>query len=102
MGEAVCLTHEYNPNVSEFGFLPNPKTGEGASIHAVQKLGYAVLNTAARRLIQEEVKLMHLTERGEDTPPTHTHSITKGRKVCIIFRRKIMSVHLSNYKAIQY
>lgn len=54
----VCVTHEYNPNVSEFGFLPDPKTGEGDGVHAAQKLGYAVLNVAARRLSQEEVKLM--------------------------------------------
>lgn len=54
----VCLTHKYNPNVSEFGFFPDPKTGEGAGVHAVQKLGYAVLNVAVQRLSQEEVKLM--------------------------------------------
>lgn len=92
MGEAVCLTHEYNPNVSEFGFLPNPKTGEGASVHAVQKLGYAVLNTAARRLTQEEVKLMHSTGRGERHPPhTHTHraALQRGGKFALFLEGKL-------------
>lgn len=28
---------------------------QGATVQTVQKLGYAVLNTAAQRLIQEEV-----------------------------------------------
>lgn len=32
-----------------------PKQG-GSNVHAVQKLGYAVLNMAPHRLIQEEVK----------------------------------------------
>lgn len=65
----VCLTHKYNPNVSEFGFFPDPKTGEGAGVHAVQKLGYAVLNVAVQRLSQEEVKLMC---------STHTHARTRA------------------------
>lgn len=58
----VRVTHEYNPNVSEFGFLPDPKTVVGDGVHAAQKLGYAVLNVSARRLSQEEVKLMRPTQ----------------------------------------
>lgn len=45
------------PMCQSLGFSSNPKTGSG--VHAVQKLGYAVLNMAPHRLIQEEVKLMH-------------------------------------------
>lgn len=41
---------------------PFPKQG-GSNIHAVQKLGYTVLNMAPHRLIQEEVKLMLGRER---------------------------------------
>lgn len=76
----VCLAHEYNPNVSEFGFLPDPKTGEEDGVHAAQKLGYAVLNVAARRLSQEEVKLMRSTQAR-----TRTVCERQG-KLCIIFR----------------
>lgn len=41
---------------------PIPKQG-GSNVHAVQKVGYAVLNMAPHRLIQEEVKRMHSGER---------------------------------------
>lgn len=75
----VCLTHEYNPNVSEFGFLPDPKTGEGDGVHAAQKLGYAALNVAARRLSQEEVKLMRSTQ-------ARATVCKREGKLCIIFR----------------
>lgn len=67
---------------------PIPKQG-GSDIHAVQKLGYTVLNMAPHRLIQEEVTLMHLREKvGESCVPA---VLKEGMemKLCIIFRRKL-------------
>lgn len=75
----VCLTHKYNPNVSEFGFFPDPKTGEGAGVHAVQKLGYAVLNVAVQRLLQEEVKLMCSTHARMLAHSRTCASVCKGK-----------------------
>lgn len=97
----VCLTHKYNPNVSEFGFFPDPKTGEGAGFHAAQKLGYAVLKVAVQRLSQEEVKLMCLTHARMLTHTRTCATVCKGKGNCIFFSWEIMSVHRSNYEAIQ-
>lgn len=44
---------------------PIPKQGDG-NIHAVQKLGYTVLNMAPHRQIQEEVKLLHPGDRARE------------------------------------
>lgn len=43
------------PMCQNLDFSPIPKQ-RGSNDHAVQKLGYAVLNMAPHRLIQEEVK----------------------------------------------
>lgn len=63
---------------------PIPKQGD-SNIHAVQKLGYTVLNMAPHRLIREEVKLLHPGERarereiegGGESPPHN--SIKTGK-----------------------
>lgn len=70
---------------------PIPKQG-GSYIHAVQKLGYTVLNMAPHRLIQEEVKLMHSGERKREresewrrVPPTNSIKAGEGNETLHYF-----------------
>lgn len=85
--------------MSEFGFLPDPKTGEGAGVHAAPKLGYDALNVATRRLSQEEVKLMRSTQARTHARARATVCESEGK--LLFLEGEIKSVHRSNYKAIQ-
>lgn len=79
---------------------PIQKQG-GSNVHAVQKVGYTVLNMAPHRLIQEEVKLMHSGERGSVPPLRDSIKGEREMKLCIIFRRKLcmyISVIIKQFK----
>lgn len=70
-GDSVIFM-KTTPMCQNLDTSPIPKQG-GSAAHAVQKLGYTVLNMAPHRLIQEEVKLMHSGEeervRVEESAP---------------------------------